>query len=313
MNGKGGKKRKATSTSVEDEIAAVNEILQSETTARAEDAHDDDDEEEVEDEVTKEDLSEVILLQAQLTALLAASKPAADTSPDAIHDMFKQAFELHPENVNALIEMNSFVCRLGINRTSIACAVFRSKTTVYVASGAAWVLPRLEWMQQQLDRVLDELDFDLDSCFEHVMRESKLDKPKEVNECVPKILDVLGRNLLRQLQACAVVANEHKTSAAAALHAHALKVLQCAHHLHDTFGCYSLAKLHALPAFVNPTECHVWLETCESYGVLDDEFNAADFATMTNEPWYSAFAAPNGTLRPVVQADFLLAPSDSIQ
>ncbi|ETV96816.1 hypothetical protein H310_10108 [Aphanomyces invadans] len=266
-------------------------------TAEAEDAHDDDDEEEVEDEVTKEDLSEVILLQAQLTALLAASKPAADTSPDAIYDMFKQAFELHPENVNALIEMNSFVCRLGIN-----------------PSGAAWVLPRLEWMQQQLDRVLHELDFDLDSCFEHVMRESKLDKPKEVNECVPKILDVLGRNLLRQLQACAVVANEHKTSAAAAaLHAHALKVLQCAHHLHDTFGCYSLAKLHALPAFVNPTECHVWLETCESYGVLDDEFNAADFATMTNEPWYSAFAAPNGTLRPVVQADFLLAPSDSIQ
>ncbi|RHX99705.1 hypothetical protein DYB25_006700 [Aphanomyces astaci] len=193
------------------------------------DSGDETGDDEVEDEVSKEDMSEVVLLQAQLTALLATA------APDAIFDLFKQAYELHRENVNALIEMNTFVCRV-------------------------------------------ELTF---------------------NEVVPKVLDVLGRNLVAQLKA---------SSSSNELHAHALKVLQCAHHLHDAFGCYSLAALHALPAFVNPTECHVWLDTCESYGVLDDEFQARDFITMKDQDWFGAFAAPNGTLHPV-HAELVVAPS----
>ncbi len=82
-----------------------------------------DDDEEVEDQVTKEDMSDAVLLAAQLTALLATVGTA-----DTIYDMFKQAYgrhhpasclvyinilELHRDNANALIEMNAFVCRLG--------------------------------------------------------------------------------------------------------------------------------------------------------------------------------------------------------
>ncbi|ETV69366.1 hypothetical protein, variant [Aphanomyces astaci] len=107
------------------------------------DSGDETGDDEVEDEVTKEDMSEVVLLQAQLTALLATA------TPDAIYDLFKQAYELHRENVNALIEMNTFVCRVELTSSMVP-----------------WVVPRLEWMQQELLRVLDELEFDLDSCFE---------------------------------------------------------------------------------------------------------------------------------------------------
>ncbi|KAF0699982.1 Aste57867_9461 [Aphanomyces stellatus] len=225
---------------------------------------DDDDDEEVEDEVTKEDMSEVVLLQAQLLALLATE------SNEHIYNVFKQSYDMYRDNVNALIEMNAFVCRV-------------PKPTL-----TEW-LPRLEWIETELNSILDSLEFDLPSCYEHVMRESTLEKPKEIDERVPKLLDVLGRNLLEQLKC-------RPTAAAPTLLAHALRVLKCAHHVHDAFGCYSLATLYALPLYRDPTECHVWLETCESYGVLDDEFQPSDFKTMESEEWYSAFVT-NGTLK----------------
>ncbi|CAK4281195.1 unnamed protein product [Aphanomyces euteiches] len=243
---------------------SANEKQKDEATSSA---SGDDEEEEVEDEVTREDLSEVILLQAQLLALLHRNTDSEEQRLD-IYNTFKQAYDIHKDNVNALAEMNAYLCRL--------------------PKLSSW-LPQFEWMQKEFEAILNTLDFDLASCYEHVLRESTLPQPKPVDEHVPKVLDVLGRNLLGQLKA-------HDTKPQPAILEHTIKVLRCAHHLHDVFGCYSLAVLYALPLYRNTTECHVWLETCESYGVLDEEFQVADFSSMESESWYSLFVT-NGTLK----------------
>ncbi|RHY90560.1 hypothetical protein DYB37_000780 [Aphanomyces astaci] len=390
MNGKGGKKRKAAAMSVEDEIAAVNDILQSETTSRVGkrlktliDAHPD---------MTKEQLGNTMCMWGTAISRIASENDDA-TLAEAAMDKFHQALtllgqdEMGPYGMALYGSTSMIVATEKQDRSVLEAALAQfdaavamdtpeafespfqyakalkegsvlvqhlidTDTTVTdadnkgIADSIAFQSPQalqhkvryatgdenddndsgdetgddevedevtkedmseVVLLQAQLtallataapDAIYDLFKQAFGGSF-HVMRASTLAKPKPVNEVVPKVLDVLGRNLVAQLKA---------SSSSNELHAHALKVLQCAHHLHDAFGCYSLAALHALPAFVNPTECHVWLDTCESYGVLDDEFQARDFITMKDQDWFGAFAAPNGTLHPV-HAELVVAPS----
>jgi hypothetical protein len=66
-----------------------------------------------------------------------------------------------------------------------------------------------------------------------------------IDSRVPKLLDVLGQNLLRQL--------ECRTTKETFIMKTAVQVLRCAHHLHETYGATSLAKLYALPLYADPT------------------------------------------------------------
>ncbi|OQR99346.1 hypothetical protein ACHHYP_06945 [Achlya hypogyna] len=214
-----------------------------------------DDEEE--DRVTTEDMSEVILLQAQLMALLATEDPVK------IFETFKRSYDIFGENYNALIEMNAFLIQ------------------VEKADPKAWV-PRLAYVATEFKSVLRSIEFDTDKC-DHVIRHCMEDELDAFDERAPKLLDCLGRNLLETLKCYA--------DKQPALEAETILTLRTAHHLHDQFGCYPLATLYALPLYRNPQECHVWMETCESYGILDEEFRATDFATMEDTEWYQQYVA----------------------
>ncbi|KDO32961.1 hypothetical protein SPRG_02653 [Saprolegnia parasitica CBS 223.65] len=221
-----------------------------------------DDEEE--DCVTTEDMSEVILLQAQLMALLSVDDPMT------IFTTFKQSYDIFGDNYNALIEMNAFLIQVPKGEDAMT-----------------WV-DHLAFVATEFKKVLLSIEFDTTKC-DHVIRFCMEDELDAFDERAPKLLDCLGRNLLEQLKC-----HREKQDALAA---ETILTLRTAHHLHDQFGCYPLATLFAHPLYVNAAECHTWMETCESYGVLDEEFNAAEFASMESEVWYQQFVA-GGKLKP---------------
>ncbi|OQS06216.1 hypothetical protein THRCLA_01740 [Thraustotheca clavata] len=216
-----------------------------------------DNSEEEEDEVTTEDMSEVILLQAQILVHLATKDPLA------IFNTFKRSYELFSENLNALIEMNAYLIQ------------------IKKSDAMSWI-PHLEYVEKEFKSVLLSIEFDTDKC-NHVIRFCMEDELDAFDERAPKLLDCMGRNLLEQLK-CHKEKNPE-------LAAKTILILRTAHHLHDKFGCYPLATLYALPLYFDPKECNIWMETCESYGVLDEEFKADEFKSMEELEWYKQYVA----------------------
>lgn len=94
-----------------------------------------------------------------------------------------------------------------------------------------------------------------------------------------------------------------------------MEVLRSAHHFHDKLGGYYLACLYASPAFeheevsslcsimqalsllltefwLTSQQCRTWLETADSYGSLEDEFDVQEFTTMHEKDWFKRLAQP---------------------
>ena len=39
-------------------------------------------------------------------------------------------------------------------------------------------------------------------------------------------------------------------------------------------------------------QCRLWLETADSYGALEDEFDVQEFTTMHEKAWFERLAQP---------------------
>ncbi|CAI5716041.1 unnamed protein product [Hyaloperonospora brassicae] len=251
---------------------------------------DDDDD----DKVTVEDFAEVKLLEAVLQGVL--EDPSSVNSFYRTVALYQEAIALNPGNAKALMEATDYL--------AARCLASANFDTMPSAGEWAKLFGDLE---VQYKRLLADVGFDLQECHEICHRKDTHDQnepeEKEIDEEVPYLLNALGKGLAafarsfpqfdgdtargkkRQKQ-------KSRKANGNARFTHAVEVLRSAHHFHDKLGCYYLACLYASPAFEDEGECRVWLETADSYGALEDEFDVQAFATMHGKAWFKHLAQP---------------------
>ncbi|TYZ57244.1 hypothetical protein PybrP1_008801 [[Pythium] brassicae (nom. inval.)] len=278
--------------------------------------NDDDSDDEDDDKVVLEDYAEVKLLQAVLHGAIEDATSATLEGFDATLALFRKALEISPGSPDALMELASYVSKQFLQHQK------KHDATVSSVDWAA-VFSNLE---AQYAAVLADAGFDIAEC--HAIcerkdtRQQEEPEEEEIDERVPHLLHSLGKALasfaVGQADAVSPVGagaprdGKHKqqqkkkrqssslatsSPSAAAVQSsprfvRAVEVLRSAHHFHDKLGCYPLAWLYAYPGIEDEENCRTWLETAESYGVLDDELQVADFATMHERPWFAKFLAP---------------------
>ncbi|KAF1326500.1 hypothetical protein FI667_g8346, partial [Globisporangium splendens] len=246
--------------------------------------YDEDDEDD--DKVLLEDYAEVKLLEAILHGAV-----ENETSTNASFDTTLALFEKALGSPDALMELANYVSKKYLEHRS-------------TLQGVEW-LKVFGDIEAQYKSVLTDAGFDIAECHEICVRKDtkQQEEPEEeeIDERVPHLLNSLGKALAsfavgeQQQRASGKNGKGKKKQSAGARSSHfthAVEVLRSAHHFHDKLGCYPLAWLYAYPCIEDEENCRTWLETAESYGVLDDELQVADFKTMHEKEWFQRFLAP---------------------
>ncbi|DAZ99282.1 TPA: hypothetical protein N0F65_005450 [Lagenidium giganteum] len=258
--------------------------------AKPEDDNDDD-------SVSPEDFAEVKLLEAIVHSLLETTDMAKDDF-ERTFQLFQEALTLSPGNPEALMELANYTAQTYVKHVA-------AQTKLVAAIEWAKVFADIE---ADYKRLLTEVGFDLAEC--HEICERKDGDPnapepeeEELDASVPHLLHSLGKALGWHVKG-QVMALQHKEKQVTVDDAlkkqfvHAVEVLRSAHHYHDKLGCYPLACLFALPGFEDEKQCRTWLETSDSYGILDDEFNLDDFGDMKDKEWIQPFTQPAEEVNP---------------
>uniref|UniRef100_A0AAV1VD54 Uncharacterized protein n=1 Tax=Peronospora matthiolae TaxID=2874970 RepID=A0AAV1VD54_9STRA len=247
-----------------------------------------------EDKMTVEDFGEVRLLEAVLQGLL--DDPSSVDSLYRTVALYQAAIALHPDNAKALMETTDY----------LAARCLASSNFGTWPSASEWI-KLFDGLEAQYKRLLADRGFELQECHEICHRKDTHDQnepeEKEIDEEVPYLLNALGKGLTAFVRSFphfdGDVVEEMKKSKQKCPDAsrntrftHAVEILRSAHHFHDKLGCYYLACLYASPAFEDEKECRIWLETADSYGALEDEFDVQEFATMHEKAWFKHLAQP---------------------
>ncbi|TMW59388.1 hypothetical protein Poli38472_004457 [Pythium oligandrum] len=286
-----------------------------------EDSEEDDDEDEVDpddDVVHVDDLAEVKLLEAILHGMLEEDEDDDTVDPVACFErtfaLFKRALELNSENPGVLMEMASYVGK--------KC---KARLQIEDLHNVGWG-KILSFLEEQYRIALASVDFPMTECHEICVRkdtrqEEEPEGEENTDAQVPHLLHAFGRSLVGFLigEAAKPVAkptlaalmklkkNKGKAKATSSSQAagtghpryiQAVEALRSAHHFHDKLGCYPLACLYAAKGYENEEQCRIWLETAETYGVLDDEFVVEDFAAFQDKPWFQKFTQPVEEIAP---------------
>uniref|UniRef100_K3WW25 Uncharacterized protein n=1 Tax=Globisporangium ultimum (strain ATCC 200006 / CBS 805.95 / DAOM BR144) TaxID=431595 RepID=K3WW25_GLOUD len=252
--------------------------------------YDEDDEDD--DKVLLEDYAEVKLLEAILHGAI-ENETRTSASFDTTLALFEKALELSPGSPDALMELANYVSKKYLEHRS-------------TLQGVEWPKVFAD-IEAQYKSVLADAGFDMAECHEICVRKDtkQQEEPEEeeIDERVPHLLNSLGKALAsfavgkqQQEQVASKNGKEKKKKQPAGVRSshftHAVEVLRSAHHFHDKLGCYPLAWLYAYPGIEDEENCRTWLETAESYGVLDDELQVADFKTMHDKEWFQRFLTP---------------------
>ncbi|KAG2783465.1 hypothetical protein JG687_00013637 [Phytophthora cactorum] len=275
----------------------LEEIYKSEATKEEKpgEKEDDSEEDEEDDKVTAEDFAEAKLLEAVLRGLLEDSSCVDDFHRTLA--LYQKAISLSPDSAEALMEMTNYLAA-----RCLASANLGAKLTV-----EEWT--RLfDDLEAKYKNLLAEAGFDLQECHEICKRKDTNDQEEpdeeEIDERVPHLLNTLGKGLATFVRAFPTLEDsptqqkkkkqkqKKKRSAGDARFTHAVEVLRSAHHFHDKLGGYFLACLYASPVFEDEEQCRTWLETADSYGALEDEFDVQEFATMHEKTWFKRLAQP---------------------
>ncbi|KAE8977881.1 hypothetical protein PF005_g24741 [Phytophthora fragariae] len=274
----------------------LEEIYKLEMTKPEEEEHEEEGEGEDEDDdkVTAEDFAEAKLLEAVLQGLLEDAGSAEDFYRTLA--LYQAAIELNPESAEALMEMTNYLAARCLARDSLGAKPTAEEWTKL-----------FDDLEGQYKRLLAEAAFDLQECHEICHRKDTHDQEEpeeeEIDERVPHLLNTLGKGLAAFVRSFPQLGDgagepskkqkqKRKKSTGGARFTHAVEVLRSAHHFHDKLGGYYLACLYASPAFEDEEQCRTWLETADSYGSLEDEFDVQEFATMHEKAWFKRLAQP---------------------
>ncbi|GMF62747.1 unnamed protein product [Phytophthora fragariaefolia] len=272
-----------------------------------------DEDEEDDDKVTAQDFAEAKLLEAVLQGLL--EDPASCDDFHRTLALYNEAIELNPDSAEALMEMTNY----------LAARCLAKDTLGAKPTPEEWA-KLFDELEARYKQMLAEAGFDLQECHEICRRKDDHDQEEpeeeEIDERVPHLLNTLGKGLAAFVRSFPQEAKPSKKqkqklkkSAGGARFTHAVEVLRSAHHFHDKLGGYYLACLYASPVFEDEEvgflcsivhastsilmqnsycfqQCRTWLETADSYGSLEDEFDAQEFTTMHEKPWFKRLAQP---------------------
>ncbi|ETK88583.1 hypothetical protein L915_07182 [Phytophthora nicotianae] len=250
-----------------------------------------EDDSEDDDQVTAEDYAEAKLLEAVLRGLLEDS-----SSVDDFHRtlaLYQKAISLSPGSAEVLMEMTNYLAARCLNSSSL-----KGKVT-----DKEWKT-LFDDLEAKYRSLLTEAGFDLRECHEICKRKDTNDQDEpeeeEIDERVPHLLNTLGKGLTAFVRAFPTLGDNQKKSqkqkkkraTGDARFTRAVEVLRSAHHFHDKLGGYYLACLYASPPFEDEEQCRTWLETADSYGALEDEFDVEEFTTMHDKTWFKRLAQP---------------------
>ncbi|KAG2519617.1 hypothetical protein BBO99_00007521 [Phytophthora kernoviae] len=265
-------------------------------------SEEEEDDDEDEDTVTAEDFAEAKLLEAVLQGLLENATSVDDFHrtlalyQEAIGKWKDALISLNHDSAEALMEMTNYLAARCLARASLG-----AKPT-----GNEWA-KLFGDLESQYNVLLADAGFDLQECHEICRRKDEHDQEEpeeeEIDERVPHLLNALGKGLAAFVRAYPQLEGEGelqkskqkqkctKTSGGARF-THAVEVLRSAHHFHDKLGGYYLACLYASSVFEDEENCRTWLETADSYGSLDDEFDVEEFTSMHEKEWFQRLAQP---------------------
>ncbi|KAL4145630.1 hypothetical protein PRNP1_013297 [Phytophthora ramorum] len=247
--------------------------------------------EEDDDKVTAEDFAEAKLLEAVLQGLLEGSSSVEDFRRTLA--LYQEAIELSPGSAEALMEMTNYLAARCLGRESLRATPTAEEWTKL-----------FDDLESQYNRLLTEAGFDMKECHEICRRKDTHDQEEpeeeEIDERVPHLLNTLGKGLAAFVRSFpeleSLEKKKHKQKRkkvdGGPRFTHAVEVLRTAHHFHDKLGGYYLACLYASPAFEDEENCRTWLETADSYGALEDEFDAQEFTAMHEKQWFMRLAQP---------------------
>ncbi|CAH0478465.1 unnamed protein product [Peronospora belbahrii] len=247
------------------------------------------------DQVTSQDFAQVKLLEAVLQGLLEDSGSVEDFCRTIT--LYQEASVLSPESAEAVMEKTNYLAARCLAKTTLG-----AKPTVQ-----EWT-KLFDNLEAEYKSLLIAAGFDLIECHYICHRKDTHNQEEledeEVDERVPHLLNTLGKGLAAfvrsfphldyntgQRQKKKQKRKRHEVAGNARF-THAVEVLRTAHHFHDKLGSYYLACLYASPAFEDEAQCRIWLETADSYGALEDEFDAQEFSTMHNKTWFKRLTEP---------------------
>ncbi|CAI5744773.1 unnamed protein product [Peronospora destructor] len=253
------------------------------------------DESEEDDKVTMQDFAEAKLLEAVLQGLLEDS-----SSVDDFHRtiaLYQEACALNRGSAEALTEMTNYLAAKCLKRSTLGAKFTVDEWTKLFAN-----------LEAEYKSLLLDAGFDLQECHNICNRkdthnQEELNK-EEVEKRVPHLLNTLGKGLAAFVRSFPHLVDDagqqkkkqkrkrHEVSGSARF-THAVEILRSAHHFHDKLGSYYLACLYASPAFEDEVQCRTWLETADSYGALEDEFDVQEFTTMHDKAWFKRLAQPS--------------------
>ncbi|KAG7376723.1 hypothetical protein PHYPSEUDO_012849 [Phytophthora pseudosyringae] len=272
-----------------EEIYKVETADDEDQPADKEDGSDDDADD---DKVTAEDFAEAKLLEAVLQGLLEDTSSVDDF--DRTLALYQKAIALNPGGAEALMEMTNYLAARCLARASLGTKPTTEEWTKL-----------FDDLEAQYKSLLTDAGFDLRECREICKRKDTHDQEEpeeeEIDERVPHLLNTLGKGLaafvrsfprLDKVEGQQKKKQKLKNSRDGSRFTHAVEVLRSAHHFHDKLGGYYLACLYASPAFEDEEQCRTWLETADSYGSLEDEFDVEEFATMHEKTWFNRLAQP---------------------
>ncbi|KAG7400670.1 hypothetical protein PHYBOEH_004717 [Phytophthora boehmeriae] len=256
---------------------------------------DSDDEDEDDDTVTAEDFAEAKLLEAVLRSLLENAHSVRDFYRTLA--LYQEAIALNHESAEALMEMTNYLAARCLARASLGAKPTEKE----------WA-QLFDDLESQYKVLLADAGFDLQECHEICRRKDEHDQEEpdeeEIDERVPHLLNALGKGLAAfvrvfplmeggdALQKSKQKQQRSEKSSDNARFTHAVEVLRSAHHFHDKLGGYYLACLYASSAFEDEENCRTWLETADSYGCLDNEFDVEVFTSMHDKEWFQRLTQP---------------------
>ncbi|KAL7689108.1 putative tetratricopeptide-like helical domain superfamily [Plasmopara halstedii] len=272
------------------ECGKLESIYMEVSAKQAKQSRDEECDYEDDDTVLCEDFAEVKLLEAVLQGLLEDS-----SSIDDFHRTFalyREAISLNSSSTDALMEMTNYL--------AARCLVSSMQGVKPTASQWATLFQNLEIEYKTL---LMRCGFNLEDFYKICKRKEDLHDRKEsvgqeIDERVPYLLNTLGKGLATFVQAFPRLQEQtnkqkkKRKKSADARFTRAVELLRSAHHFHDKLGSYYLACLYASPAFEDENQCRTWLETADSYGALEDEFDVQMFTTMKEKSWFKRLIQP---------------------
>nr|CCA24075.1 conserved hypothetical protein [Albugo laibachii Nc14] len=220
------------------------------------DGHSDD-----EDTITKEDYAQVELLRADIYASI---HEIEITTFEKVYRQYKRAFDLDPRSDAILLEWMKFT-------SSVLKWCSRPPSD-----------ERIETIVQEIDGMIQSFlllnGFDIKD-YQHSLESDTM------GVCVPHLLHALG-----ELTVSSLAKQTHTSkSAGQPLFDRAHNYLSVAHHFDERLGCYGLARLYAIPKFGDDAKCLQWLETAESYGILEIKKLELDFGNLKSKVWFQSF------------------------